>query len=583
VFARTGGNPFFVEEIVQSLVENGRLEGERGAYRLMGSIGDLEIPPSVHAVLAARIDRLSEGDKRLLRVASVIGRKVPELLLADVAELSARELSESLASLQRREFLLQHVMYPEAEYMFKHALTLDVAYESQLAKPRARLHAAVARAAEARAGERLNEQAGLLAHHWESAGEVVSSARWHVHAARWAGLTQGTEMMRHLRKALELLDGGPRSADSQSLSAEVLGLMLGFAIRTGAVEDGERLIGRADELAKSSGDPLVSARLEYGIASHLLFTNRFGAAVGRLRDAAAFADASEDRDLQVAAEFNLGVCHWFMGSLSDAISSMGAAFALVSREPGSGTTYMGYDSEAALLGFLGLIEAILGNCRKAASFAARGVERGRKCDAASRVLAHAWAAWGAAYCGDRERSLSSGQRGFEIAEQVSASNIRGIAMTGLAHARLANERWADAAELLERVLVEAPAYMHHIPGRSRSLLEVGTPGAALVAAEEQVALSVDVGARVWECEGRLDLAEILARLAAPPRERIEDELARAAELIEATEARILRPRIHEIRAKLDPAAREHELREAQRLYTEMESAHAERIAQELAS
>jgi class 3 adenylate cyclase/tetratricopeptide (TPR) repeat protein len=583
VYGRTGGNPFFVEEIVQSLVESGRLEGSRGSYQLVGSLGELEIPATVHAVLAARIDRLAERDKRLLQVASVIGREVPEPLLADVAELPAPELAAALSTLQRGEFLLQQVLFPEAEYIFKHALTLDVAYDSQLAEPRARLHAAAARAVEKRAGERLDENAGLLAHHWESAGEAVTAAGWHVRASHWAGLTQGTEMVRHLRKALELLDSAPRSTEAVTLAAEALSLMLGFAVRAGTTEDGERLIERADELATSSADPLVQAHLEYGISAHLLFTNRVPAAFGHLTDAVRFADAAEDPDLQVAARFNLGVCHWFMGSLSDARGSLRAAIELVSKEPGSGTSHMGYDSKAGLLSMLGLFEAIVGNCREAVSFADRAIERARECDAPSRVLAYAWAARGAAYSGDRERSLSRGQRALEIAEPISTRNIQAIAMVGLASARMANEQWAEAAELLDRVLAETPVYFHTFIGRARVLLEVGPPEAALLAAEEHVALCLDLGARLSECEGRVHLAEILMRLHTPPRDRIDDELKRAAALIEATGARILRPRIHEIRAVLNPEARGHELHEAQRLYAEMESAHADRVARELAT
>jgi hypothetical protein len=238
-------------------------------------------------------------------------------------------------------------------------------------------------------------------------------------------------MVRHLRKTLELIEGIPHSADVHSLETEALSLVLATGIRAGGMEDGELFIERANELAQSSGDPLVRARLEYGIGSHFLYTNRFESAVGRLRDAATFADTAGNSDLKVASRWSLGVCHWFMGSLSDACSSMEAALELVSREPHSSTANMGYDPEVALLSFLGLIRAIGGDCRQAAAMADRAVELAQERDAASRVLAYAWAAWGAIYSGDRERSLSSGQRGFELAEQVSAHNIRSIAMVGL--------------------------------------------------------------------------------------------------------------------------------------------------------
>jgi hypothetical protein len=106
--------------------------------------------------------------------------------------------------------------------------------------------------------------------------------------------------------------------------------------------------------------------------------------------------------------------------------------------------------------------------------------------------------------------------------------------------------------------------------------------AAIAVGEEHIAYTERIGGRAFECEARLDLAAVLVRLPNPPRERIEHELERAAELIDRTGAHALRPRIHEVRALLDQAARERELRDALRLYTEMGSAHAERIETELA-
>jgi hypothetical protein len=113
------------------------------------------------------------------------------------------------------------------------------------------------------------------------------------------------------------------------------------------------------------------------------------------------------------------------------------------------------------------------------------------------------------------------------------------------------------------------------------MVEVRPSDVTLVAADDQVATCAEIGALAWEADGRLDLVEALLRSPAQPRERIERELERVAELVDATGAEILRPRIHEARAKLDAAARGQELREAQRLYAEMGSAHADRIAQEL--
>src|SRR5262249_20765318 len=132
IHARTSGNPFFMEEVVQSLIESKQLKGERGAYRLVTPIEQLEVPATVQAVLAARIDRLPEREKRLLQTASVIGKDFAEQLLAEVAELSPEELKASLAALHRAEFVHEQAIYPVAEYAFKHPLTQEVALGSLL-------------------------------------------------------------------------------------------------------------------------------------------------------------------------------------------------------------------------------------------------------------------------------------------------------------------------------------------------------------------------------------------------------------------------------------------------------------------
>ena len=124
--------------MAQSLIESGHLEGTRGAYRLVTPIERLEVPATVQAVLAARIDRLPEREKRLLQVASVIGKDFPEPLLAEVAELPADELKAALAALRRAEFIHEQAIYPVAEYAFKHPLTQEVALGSQLESDAAR-------------------------------------------------------------------------------------------------------------------------------------------------------------------------------------------------------------------------------------------------------------------------------------------------------------------------------------------------------------------------------------------------------------------------------------------------------------
>src|SRR3989454_1101809 len=165
LIARTQGNPFFLEESVRTLVETGVLGGERGAYRLEEPLDTLQVPATVQALLAARIDRLPPEDKRLLQTAAVIGAEVPWPLLQAIAATSDEALYRSLAHLQAAEFLYETSLFPERAYTFKHALTHEVASGSLLHERRRVLHARIVEALEALAGDRQDDQVERLAHH----------------------------------------------------------------------------------------------------------------------------------------------------------------------------------------------------------------------------------------------------------------------------------------------------------------------------------------------------------------------------------------------------------------------------------
>jgi adenylate cyclase len=180
---RTGGNPFFTEEVVHALAASGSLIGERGAYRLTAPVDTLALPETVQSLLAARIDRLGEQAKHLLQAAAVIGTQFDEPLLGEVSGLDAHDLGAALAALQDGEFMRLVAPSPRPEYAFKHPLMRDVAYRSQLAERRARLHAAVATALEKLRADRLGEHASLIAHHWEASGVRLEAVRWKRRAA----------------------------------------------------------------------------------------------------------------------------------------------------------------------------------------------------------------------------------------------------------------------------------------------------------------------------------------------------------------------------------------------------------------
>src|SRR5438093_9881111 len=149
--------PFFLEKTVRTLVETRVLVGERGAYRLAKEVGTIRVAPTVQAVLAARIDRLTPEEKRLLQTAAVIGKDVPFALLQAIAGASEDALRRGLVNLQASGFLYESKLFPDLEYTFKHALTQEVAYGSLLQERRRALHARIVEAIEHFDSARLSE------------------------------------------------------------------------------------------------------------------------------------------------------------------------------------------------------------------------------------------------------------------------------------------------------------------------------------------------------------------------------------------------------------------------------------------
>jgi len=258
LIARTEGNPFFLEESVRTLVETGVLVGERAAYCLGQALAGIQVPATVQAVLAARIDRLPPEEKHLLQTAAVIGTEVPMPVLQAIADLPEEGLQRGLAHLQAAEFLYETRLFPEPEYTFKHALTHEVAYNSLLLERRRVLHERAAQAIEGLFAERLLEHYNELAHHYSRSGNTTKAIDY-LHRAGHQAVERSAyaEAISHLTAALDLLTTLPESRErsQQELVVQMtLGIALG-ATKGQTAPEVERLYTRARELCEQVGEP----------------------------------------------------------------------------------------------------------------------------------------------------------------------------------------------------------------------------------------------------------------------------------------------------------------------------------------
>src|SRR5262249_10185402 len=224
------GNPFFLEESVRALVETKALEGDRGQYRLTRPVQSLQVPPTVQVILASRIDRLAVDHKRLLQIASVIGKEVAYELLQVVAELPDEVLRQGLADLQIGEFLYETQLFPDLVYTFKHALTLEVTYKSLPLEARRSHHERIGRALESASLGRFDEKSEILSHHYQQAGNDEKALEYLLRAAQRATTRfAATEALGYCAAVVDCLNRLPKTdererqrIDTRIVEAEML-------------------------------------------------------------------------------------------------------------------------------------------------------------------------------------------------------------------------------------------------------------------------------------------------------------------------------------------------------------------------
>jgi adenylate cyclase len=601
IHLRTAGNPFFAEEVVQSLIESRNLEGSRGSYRLVTPVEKLEVPTSVQPLLAARIDRLPEREKQVLQTAAVIGRIFSERALSRVAELSESDLAASLGALQGAEFIYPEALYPEAEYSFKHPLTQEVAYGSQLSERRACLHAGVARALQAIHAEKLDEQAALLAHHWEAAGDSLEAARWQLRSGEWVSRNNPDAAIAHWLKARELLARSPESRETLALDATACARILGQGWRAGlSDEEAARLFEEGKTLATRCQDPRLLALLEFGYGGAHGFAGGVRIYARHAAEALRLAEEAGDPELSFMLQVPLAYTDYLLGQFREALTVTQQA---LEQPPelarSSGVAFVGIDPYAFFLLFDPFLSITMGRLEGARPALDRATEFAREQDDTVSfvaaldnyvVLARFWG-------GAEGDALAHARQAVDTAERKGGSFSRVFAFRALGAAHLLNREWNDAMAASERALELAREHrtgLHMeasiLAQLSSARLSLGDARRARETAEQAISIARERGTKEQECEAQLALARALLESEAAKAQRaIEEALARALALIEETEARSYAPLVYEERAELarllgEAELRERELREAHRLYTEMgATGHTERLARELAS
>jgi class 3 adenylate cyclase/tetratricopeptide (TPR) repeat protein len=580
---RTGGNPFFIEETVQSLLETGSLVGSRGAHGLCHPVEEIGVPATVQSVLAARIDRLPERVKQILQTASVIGEKFSEPILRHVADPGDGDLLASLHALTNAEFLYQEALYPEGQYAFKHPLTREVAYRSQLAERRARVHAAVARTIEEVESEKLGEHAALLAYHWEQAGDAREAAKWHRRAAEWVGLNNPAEALRHWQSVRELLDTLPGTPENLAHRAGVRAQIMLQLARLGDPNDqATSLFREGRELATRSGDPHVLSQVLNGFGYLRLFTGALEEALDPLLEAIRRADETKDIGLRVGVRFGPSVAYFYCGRLRESLVVAEEGLRLAQGDLSLGADRMAFSPSFGFSWCRGVALSLMGRPREGAAEFDQLIKLARTSQQLTPLsIAHAFHVFRCEITGEAAPALAHGREGVDYAERTGSEAGRLTAYLNLGRANILNRAWHDAIEVLEEALAIGKERRLQIweggvlAAMAAAHLGLGDHSRALALAEEAIALSRRRGVRISEFSAQLTRIHALREIqGVQASSEIEAALAEADAWIEMSGAKSYEPFLHVERAELarligDNATRERELREAHRLFTEI--------------
>ena len=451
ILDRAEGNPFFLEEIIRGLIEEGVIRRDGDRWTAVQAPERWAIPTTLRGVIAARIDRLPPPAKAVLQHAAVIGRFFAYRTLRALTEAPA-ELDRALAHLLRAELIREWASGPERQYLFKHALTQEAAEAGLLAPQRRELHARVARHLESAPGAA--DQAAVLAHHWYHAAGWEPALEHTLAAGRRAhGLYDRPAAAGHFWRALEILERLPPTEARRRQHAEVAEALMrlpGFARDEAMVQRGLEHLDRAIGSAAELGDPSRQARLE-AMKGYIVRS------VELLEVAQARAEGSADPLTVAIVADRCGAALGTLGRWDDALAQFSRSIALyaahgIHHQHAMNLTYGGrcYSARAGRLA---------DSLRYAAAFREIAVEQND-----ARLLA--WQAMEAEpyiYQGAWDDAVRVAEESLPIAWRIGEMGVILFASAWLAQAQLKLGRAAEARRVVDRAWEHAQTSRDAVP------------------------------------------------------------------------------------------------------------------------
>lgn len=526
VYDKADGNPLFVEEIITSLRERGLLVQQDGAFTWApGAL--IDFPGTLHDIIRARLDRLDEPLKRTVQTAAVIGRQFGLHLLTRVSAM-AQEIESYLASLKHLELVHEVRFFPEHEYMFKHAVIQDAAYQSLLSQRRKALHGAIGRAIEDIYADHLDEYAAILAYQYARSDQPDRALRYALIAGdRAARVCANVEATAHYEQGLAAARALPPSPEAQRLEIDAIIKLAAVGTTRQDIQRNRENMVAARTLAEQLAD-------QSRLASVLYWVGRIEYIVGNTRAAIEYAEQSlkvaeglADDALTAPPVNLLGRLYWQQGALTQAIT-------LLERSTEQMLRLGNLNDAATTAGFAGIVLADAGDFARAVMRADQGIQLAQQIqNPFAQAAAHYFRGHVRSDRGEWATAIDDFVEGRRIAEEVGDRfRIYTIKVyEGRAHTkagdpprgrRILEECIAIAEQLGTTLFLSRPkAFL------AECLLELGEIESARRLAQEAVHLAEESGERHGNALAQRALAETLFRQDSPDLAQAEETLLTA--------------------------------------------------------
>lgn len=328
---RAAGNPLFMEEFTHSLLENGTIEKADQRYAVKESLADIQVPDTIQGIIAARMDRLEDNIKRTMQVASVIGRDFAYRILQAITGIR-EELKSYLLNLQGLEFIYEKRLFPELEYIFKHALTQEVAYNSLLSNRRKEIHQRIGDAIEKLYAENLEEFYEVLAYHYSRGAAFEKACQYLKLSGKKATRSHAPwEAYAFYKEAVELLQKPPETEEKQKELIEVIRSMRTPLGILGFPEGSLSFYQLGERLAKDLGDAGHLASIYSGMGTYYSHTGDYLTAFRYTEEGFEQSRKAQEIELMVPLGFSLCLSYIGTGQYEKIVQKMPGVITLLEK------------------------------------------------------------------------------------------------------------------------------------------------------------------------------------------------------------------------------------------------------------